>query len=78
MKPTVDKHSCCPRSCSSTLNFRVSGSILRSASGTTCRIDVEDAAERHEDRSHAGAWERGSSAARTVRIEIGKLIMAHS
>jgi hypothetical protein len=27
--------------------------------GLTSRIDVEHAAERHEKRSHAGAWERG-------------------
>jgi hypothetical protein len=27
--------------------------------GSSSSIDVEHAAERHENRSHAGAWERG-------------------
>jgi hypothetical protein len=44
----------------------------------TSRIKREHAAERHEVRSHAGAWERGCSAARSVCIEIGKFIPAQS
>ena len=34
---------------------------LRDTSGKTLRSDVESAAERHEDRLHAGAWDRGFS-----------------
>jgi hypothetical protein len=37
------------------------------------RIDSEHAAERHEERSHAGAWERGFSGRESSYLEVGKL-----
>jgi len=37
---------------------------LENGSAITSRIDLEHAAERHEDRSHAGAWERGKGGGR--------------
>ena len=38
---------------------RVGPVALRNGPVLTSRSNVERAAERHEDRSHAGAWERG-------------------
>jgi hypothetical protein len=35
------------------------GVSLSNGTGLTCRFDVQHAAERHPNRSHAGAWERG-------------------
>jgi len=45
----------------------MTNSELRNGSGITSRIDLEHAAERHENRSHAGAWERGFSGSRRAR-----------
>ena len=51
---------------------------LRNGSGITSLIDLEHAAERHEDRSHAGAWERVWSAREWRSLEFGKLFPTRS
>ena len=45
------------------LPLRLTGMGLRNGTGITSLIDVVRAAERQEDRSHAGAWERVFSVA---------------
>jgi hypothetical protein len=41
--------------------------------GMTTRIKLDRAAERREDRSHAGAWERELSGPRAFGLKIGTL-----
>ena len=47
--------------------------VLRNGSVINSLIELVRTAERQEDHSHAGAWERGFSGRQASRLEISKL-----